>query len=350
MKEIDSRESELEIKRYLYGEMSDEECALLEEKFFDDDALFFEAVNMENQLVDLYARGKFPAAEIARFERSLENLPERRAKIANAVALQSFIAEEKPQEKHHAAAATANQTFWQKISEFFIVQTPAFSYAMAGLLFLLMLSSIFLLFDNRRKTDELAGLQNERQNDLQNKENSLQNQLTESQKRESQLKNQIDSERETSGDLTDQLESERQKRAQIETELERLRHENAARPTPQPQTPVIASIFLSPGIGTRGGGTVFENKNFTFERGTKRIVVRLALPADASKDERFSVQLNEKTAARDIAVRVSGSGQKALQLTVSPNDLLDGANKLTVLSATGAEISKYVFNVQRISK
>ena len=95
MTNADSKINEAEIKRYLYNEMTDDERARIEEEFFDDDELFFEVVSLENELVDFYARGKFPAAELARFERSLEALPERRAKIANAVALQSHIEAEK---------------------------------------------------------------------------------------------------------------------------------------------------------------------------------------------------------------------------------------------------------------
>ncbi len=222
---------------------------------------------------------------------------------------------------------------------------------MAGVLLLFTLSSIFLLFDNRRKTDELARLQTEWQGISQQKENDLQNELANLQKREGELKNQIDDERETSGDLTDELEGERQKRAEIESELKRLRQENSARPSPtqqqQTQTPIIASIFLSPGIATRGGGTTSETKNFSIEPGTKRIAVRLALPADANKSDRFSVRLNEKTVARDLAMLISSGGQKAVQLTVLPNDLLDGTNELSVVSAAGAEISKYVFYMQK---
>jgi hypothetical protein len=350
MTENNMNTNETEIKRYLYNEMSDEERAGFEENFFADDELFFKVVNLENDLVDRYASGKLAGEELARFERSLENLPERGTKVANAIALQTFIREEKPQESPISAASS--QSFWQRLSGFFTIKTPAFGYTMAGVLLLLTLSSIFLLLDNRRKTDELVRLQTERQVISQQKENDLQNELVNSQKREVELKNQIDDERETSGDLTDELEGERRKRGEIESELKRLRLENSARPSPtqqqqQTQTPIIASIFLSPGIATRGGGTTSETKNFSVERGTKRIAVRLALPADANKSDRFSVRLNEKTVARDLAMLISSGGQKAVQLTTSPNEVLDGANEFIVLSAAGAEISKYIFYMQK---
>ena len=348
MKELGSQQSESEIKRYLYGEMSEAERGQLEERFFGADALFYEVLNLENELVDRYANGKLGGAELARFERSLKNTPERRAKVANAVALAAFIAEERPQEKAVAVAVSAKQTFGQKLAQFFSIKTPAFAYTMAGLLVLFAVSSAFLLLDNRRKSDELARLQNEQSGNLQQKEIELQSRLANSQTRETDLQNQIDAERATSGDLTDELERERTRREQIEADIERLRRENAVRPTPTPKenAPVIASILLVPTFTTRGGGNSTA-KTFAVERGTKRIAVRLAFPDTAKTSERFSVALNEKTVAKDLAVLVSSGGQKAIQLTVSPNDLLNGANKIIVLNTTGTEVTQYVFNVQK---
>lgn len=347
MKQMNSQTSKSETERYLYGEMSDTEREQLEEKFFDDDEFFYSVVGLENELVDRYANGKLSGAELERFERALENAPERRAKIANAVALQAFIAEEKPQTESIVAAVQTRQTFGQRLAKLFSIQTPAVGYAMAGLFILFAVSIVFLLLDNRRKADELAQLQNERQTVFEQKEKDLQTRLADAQTRETELKNQIDTERATSGDLGEELTRERQRREQIQIDIERLRRENSLRPTPtepQQHAPVIASIFL-PNIGTRGGGTI--KQNFSIERGTKRIAVRLALPDDAKAGERFSVALNEKNVAKDLAVLVSSGGQKAVQLTVSPNDLLDGANKLTVTNAAGAEVSQYVFNMQK---
>lgn len=347
MKEFDSRQNESDIKRYLYGEMSDAERATFEEKFFGDDEFFYSVVDLENELIDRYASGRIDDAERRRFERALENAPERRAKIANARALQTFIAEERPQAKTVAADLSVKQTFGQKLAQMFSMKTPAFAYAMAGLLFLFAVSSAFLLLDNRRKSDELARLQNERQDGFPPAEKDLQTRLGDAKARENDLQNQIDDERETSGDLTDELTREKQRRERIEADLERLRKENSARPSPTPReesAPVIASIFLSP-MATRGGGSV--KQQFAVERGTKRIAVRLALPDDINKDERYSVSLNEKIAAKNLAVLVSSGGQKTVQLTVSPNDLLDGANKLIVRDEAGAEVTQYVFNMQK---
>lgn len=345
MKEINQQESEIE--RYLYFEMSEAEREQLEEKFFDDDEFFYSVVGLENELVDCYASGKLSRAELERFERALENAPERRVKIANAIALQTFIAEEKPQAKTVAADVSVKQTFGQRLAQMFSLQTPAFAYAMGGLLFIFALSSIFLLLDNRRKSDELARLQTERQGGFQQAEKDLQTQLGDAKRRENDLENQIDDERETSGDLTDELQREKQRRERIEADLERLRKENSARPTPTPReqsAPVIASIFLSP-LTTRGGGTV--KQNFAVERATKRIAVRLELPGETKTGERFSVRLNDKIIARNVAARAGADGQKTLQFAVSLSALIDGSNRLTALDANGREITAYDFFMRK---
>lgn len=352
MTDTNSNLDETEIKRYLYGEMTDAERDRLEEKFFADDELFFAVVNLENELVDLYALGKFPAGELLRFERSLKKVPERQVKAANAAALQTFIAEKRSEKRSEEKPIAINQTFGQKLAEFFTIKTPAFGYAVTALLFLLAVSSIFLLIEGARRGDELARLQTERQGNqviARQRQSELENQLANSQKQEADLKTQIDSERETSGDLTDELERERQKREQIENELERLRWEsNAVRPSPTPQlpAPIIASIFLTPMIATRGGNS--EAKKISVAPETKRIAVRLSMPADVKTDERFSVWLNDKTLAQNLAARLTTSGQKTIQLMISPKDLLDGLNKLIVADVAGKEISKYNFVAQKL--
>lgn len=342
----DSQLSDAEIKRYLYGEMAGEEQAAIEARFFENDELFFEIADAENRLVDLYVRGGLTGEELKRFERSLGKLPERRAKVANAVALQTFFEEEK--RSRPIADAVVEQTFRQRLADIFAFKTPAFGYAMGGLLFIFTLASILLLLENRRQSNELARLQNA---PINQREFELENELENARTRENELRTLIDAEREASGDLTDELESEKQRRERIQSELDRIKKERdrtPAVPTPKNEpAPVVASILLTPLIITRGEIGGLSAKNTSVERGTKRVAVRLALPDAVKPEERFSVRLNDQTAARDLAARTSRGGQKTIQLTVSPNDLIDGANKLSVIGADGREVSRYLFNTTK---
>ena len=344
MTETNSQLNEQEIKRYLFAETTDEERQTIEEQLFADDELFFEVVNTENELVDKFAANKLKGEDFTRFERSLELLPARREKVANAVALQTYIAEERTAEA--PIVVPAGQTFWQKLGEFFTIKTPAFGYSMAGLLVLFALATTILVLQNGQKNTELARLENERQEYEQSmrRQDELQNEIADLRRSESELQNRIDNEREASGDLTDELAKEAQRRRQAESELEKAKQQikipNPNPPPPQPATPTIATIFLKPGIITRDGtGTNLQKLNVAST--TRRVAVQFALPADTKPEERFTVQLNEKTIGNDVKARVGANGQKTIQLTVSPDALLDGANKLTVNNAEGKEVGKY---------
>ena len=345
---IENNSQNQEIKRYLYLEMTEEEHSAMEEKLFADDTLFFAISDLENELVDQYVRKQLTGEELTRFERSLEKLPKRRAKVANAVALQTFVAEER--EESAPAVVAVSQTFWQKLSEFFTIKTPAFGLAIGGLLVLFTLASVVLFLENRRQSNELANLQNNQNGNRSQREIELQNQIANAQKRESELQVQIDKERETSGDLTDELEIKKAQLKQVQSEIERLRKESIKIPVPTPkpkeQTPTIASLSLKPTIITRDPNPTAAQP-FTIERGTQRLAIRLTLPAEAKKEERYSVKLNEKPVAQNLAVRVAKDGQKSVQLTVSTSDVIDGVNRLTVIDATGNDVSKANNHVQR---
>ena len=137
-----SQINEKELKRYLYGEMTESEIEQIEDKIFADDNFFYDILNLENELVDLYVRRKLEPEEISRFENSLKNQPERQAKVANAIALQTIIEESKPIEKK---AEENKLTFWDSLKNFFTLHTLAVSSAMTALLLMFLLVPIVVL-------------------------------------------------------------------------------------------------------------------------------------------------------------------------------------------------------------
>ena len=101
-----------EMKRYLFGELSEKEREKLEDRFFEDSDYFYELTELENELVDKYAQGKLKGSELTRFEQSLARSPDRREKIANARAIRTLIIDEKP-------ALIPIATLGERISNFF---------------------------------------------------------------------------------------------------------------------------------------------------------------------------------------------------------------------------------------
>ncbi len=337
----DTQMNELEIKRFLFGEMSDEERDSVEEELFENDELFYEIADLENQLVDLYARKKLGGEELVRFERSLANLPERRTKIANAVALQTLIDEERPLEK----AVPVATTIWQRIADLFKVNTLAFGYSMATLLLLFAVATVFLVIDNRRKSSEIADLQNNQPREWEQKQKELESKLATFNERVEELKKEAESQGSAGDRISGELENVSEEKERIEKELEELRKERKLTPTPkpnQPSAPTLATFLLTPTLSSRGGGNT-SSRNLSVERETKRITMRLVLPDEVKNDEKLSVKLNDKI----IASNLTPGGKTSIRITISPEDLADGLNRLSVVDAAGKEISKYIFNLKK---
>lgn len=333
-----------ELKRYLYAEMSREESDALEEKLFLDDALFYETVDLENRLVDRYAGGKLSAAETLRFERSLEKSPERKQKAANAVALRNYIEEERaPIASVAAQTEIATPTFWRKLADIFTIESPLLGSAMAGLLVIFTIAGVFLVLDSRRKGQELARLQNEKE-----AIETLQNQIADTEKRLTELNNQLETRDEERDELIKTLGSDQQRIQQLQGELEKPRPETnkPLPPTPKPAAPTIASILLSPTLGARGG-TGDKVKTASLAANTKKLAINLSLSDEVKKEDKLSISLNEKPFLQNVAPRVSADGKKSVSLTIPTGNLPEGANKLTVNDSEGKEITKYIFNVDK---
>jgi len=196
----------------------------------------------------------------------------------------------------------------------------------------LAISTALLVILDRQKNEELARLKNQ-----QAVEADLTLEIESLRQKESYLQNAIDNERDASGDLADELDRERQRRGELERELQRIG--NGVVGT-QPAAPIIASLLLMPS-GGRGGASTPEVK---IGPSTKRVSMRVSLPEEVTPDDRLTVQLNQKVAARDLSPRISG-GSRTVNLTVPTRQLITGKNQLDVFDADGKTVSNYGFNV-----
>lgn len=342
------------IKKYLFAEMNLKDTESFEEKLFLDDDFFHEVVDAENDLIDLYAAGKLSGAQVLRFEKSLEKFPERREKIANAVALQSFIAEEKEAaESAFEVAAAANQTptLWEKLQSFFTM--PALTFVMSGILVLFTVLSVFLVLDNQKKADELARLQNEglgNESVQQQIAKDLRGKLSQAETAENQLQTKIDDQREATGELTEELERERRLREKLRRELEESQQkQNSDKPaetvqTPEIATPRVASIKLTPAINNPNESSI---RKTSVGENTSLVAVNLSLPAEVKQNERFTVKLNDKNFLENVRAQTSSDGKKIISLTVQTKNLLSGKNKFSVIDANGKEITAYLFEINK---
>ena len=112
------------IRRYLLGDLPENERAQIEDAFLGDAALFEEIEDAENDLIDEYVGGNLSEPESAQFENHYLALPENRARLRAAELLKN----EREKETRIAdapAAASAQKEIsdapgvWQSIAAFF---------------------------------------------------------------------------------------------------------------------------------------------------------------------------------------------------------------------------------------
>ena len=316
-----------EMKRFLFQEFNEKEREAFEERFFADGDFFYDLMDLENDLVDRYTIGKMSAAESARFEKNLPKSPERREKVANSIALHSFIAEQKSE--------FIKPTFWGKIVCFFNFQKHIFQYSTAALLVLLMIGIGILLVERARYGNELARLQNEqnqRADELKRQENELQEQIRQVQEREQNLQKELENANGQTEIFNKQIEREKNEKLKLEREVEIIRKEKSKIPIEKPketqppqQTPIITTLL--PYSGGKGGGD--DIKIIRIRPNTEKIRLNLKIPI-VSSSESFDIKLNGESMASGQKPFLSKSGNRILSVTLSTEKLNETEHSLTL--------------------
>ena len=332
-----------ELKRYLFYEASDAERGQIEERFFDDDELFYELLDLENDLTDRYARNELGDSDKKRFAASLEKSPERRVKLANANALQSFIKAESVVPTPLAIEKEPSN-FWERFNAFFGLNAANFQFAAAALLFLLLAGIGFLIYERQRNAGELARLresENQRTAQIEQQEAALREQLEKVRESERNLQTELGGERGQTEILNEQLSREQAEKARLTREIEALRKQKQL-PVLQPIAPTIATtVFLSP-IGGKGNGG--EVKTVRLSPNATTVSATLQIPKE-SVAETFSVRLNSALLGENIKLRSTKSGNNFITVNLPAKSLSFESENL--LTATGDDGSRYNFALRR---
>ena len=331
------------LKRYLFDEAGETERRLLESRFFDDDVLFYELLDLENDLTDRYARNELDENDRRRFAASLKKSPERRAKLANAESLQLFIREES-KSAALAAPEKAQSNFWEKLANLLGLNAANFQYAAAALLFLLLTGIAFLIYERRRDGQELARLRGneiERAAELQRREKALQEQLETVEEREENLRTELAEKSGQTDILTEQLTLEQTEKTRLMRELENLKLQKTIQsPKSQPFAPTTATVILAP-IGGKGGN---DAEIIRVNQNAATVSATLQIPKESAA-EIFSVRLNSAPLAGNLKPRRTTSGNQYLRI-VFPAKSLSSARE-NLLTATGGDGSRYNYILRR---
>jgi hypothetical protein len=137
--------------RYLLGELSEQEQAALEEKYFSDPQVFNEVLRVESELVDAYARGQLSTEMRERFEQSYLKHPARRERVEFARALTTRI-----DERERTPQSVQRISWKQRLLAVVGGQRPALRFATALVVVLIVLAGVWLFVNTRRKQQREA--------------------------------------------------------------------------------------------------------------------------------------------------------------------------------------------------
>jgi hypothetical protein len=293
------------IQRYLLGELTESEQAALEQEYFNDQQLFEQIVEVENDLVDKYARGLLSTPTHDRFRDYYLDHAQRRARARFAEALRAKLDEARDVE---VATSTSTETWLERLFKVLLGPRLAWAFSIAVLLFAVLAGWFFI--ETRRLRQELARTESERVA-RESRERELQQQVT-----------------------NEQLRAEK-----LSQELERLRMQpEAASPSPSSEDKLastFATLILTIG-GTR-----------STDGGSPSV---LHIPA-RTEQVRLQLNLRENNYSRYQAVLQSAGGNTIFtsrQLTAVNKKT--GANLALVVPARIFPAGDYILTLRGVSK
>lgn len=188
-------EDDSAIKRYLLGELTEEDQQTLEERLLTDNGYFERLQLLEDELVDDYARGSLTPGEQEKFDSFFLCTPERYQKLRFASALKKYV----------STAPVANQSrvvdtdprvmsSWQLLKLSLFGRNPVLGYSLAAVLLLIALGGAWSMDRYWRLQDQLEGI------------------IAKNSTTEEELQRRLGEQRARSGQLAEELERERRRR------------------------------------------------------------------------------------------------------------------------------------------
>jgi len=157
--------------QYLLGELGEVERSEIAERYFKDDDLFDELLDVENELLDKCARGSLNEKEQEAFKSYLDSLPDGQQKLAVATALIQFTDEDKERAQQFLNEyVPGGIPWWQSLLKSPSRPPAMLQYIMAAGLVVMVLGLLFLFSqfrqlrnDNDQLRAQLASLEREKE-------------------------------------------------------------------------------------------------------------------------------------------------------------------------------------------
>jgi hypothetical protein len=315
------------VSQFLLGEVSEEQKAQLEERFFNDDEYFDYMLALEDELIDDYAQGALSKHERELFEKRFLNSPERRSRVEFAKALHKTASLETAAQAERTVVATESKSsWWQGLLALIGFQGSAMQFALAAATIVLLLGCAWLAFESSRLRNQLTQLEAARTQ----KEKETADQVAEQRSRNEQL----------AGDL----ERERNEREQTERQLaqEKERREKAS----PGGLGALVSFVLTAGLLRDEQGV----KRLAIPQSAEQVRLQLTIRrAGEYTSYRAALQTIDGAPVWNQVARKANPSGKAVVVNLPGNLLKSGDYKLALTGLTAAgnveEIDNYYFSV-----
>lgn len=313
--------------QYLLGELDEVERSEIAERYFKDDDLFDELLEVENELLDKWARGLLNEKEQEAFKNYLDNLPDGQQKLAVARAMTQFTDEDKERAQQFINEyVPADIPWWQSLLKSPSKPRAMLQYITAASLVVLVLGLLFLFSQFRQvrhDNDQLRA----RLGSLEREKGSHE---------ESARSSPSDAGAERIRQLEEQLKVEQQANEAQAQHLASL----------QPAMPVVVSWALTPALRSMG-----SPDKVTLPHSAKFVSITLPIGSTAQiAGARAIIQTNTGEQRREQSGLRANKTGTAVSLTLPASYFTETSYKMTLVlkDKDGVELSQdFYFAVTR---
>jgi hypothetical protein len=247
------------VRRYLLGELSEDEREQVEQRLMTEDDLYQQLLLAEDDLVDEYVSDTFPKHDRDKFAHFLQ-VPELRQDVKFAAALRKHALKVVPQATTEVTtkAARASLLDWFRA----IFMRPATGISLAVALLTTSLLATWLATQNSRLRRQVEQL-HARQTPTPAPPQELQEELTSQRLRNEQLSAELRREQELRAEMSRTLQQPQDKQP-TPTQT----------PKPSAESRAFVAFTLTPGLVRESG----EWKKFSLNPGTREVRMRLDIP------------------------------------------------------------------------
>jgi len=319
------------IRRYLLGELPEEERELVEQRLMSDDDLYQRLLLAEDDLIDEYVSGALSEQDRAKFSRRFLHVPELRQDVRSVTALRNYALKTAPKVTTERSPAPTSFSLFDRVRKIFM--RPVVGFALAAALLAAVGLAVLLAAQNsqlRKQVEQLHARQSPPSVP------------------QPEQRDELAAERLHNEQLSEELQRQKELLAEESRKLQQAQGQQMQTPTPVPNSRSgVSSVFAF----ALGAGAVRESgelKRVSVPRGAREVNVRLDLAANDYRSYRAVLQTVEGREVLSSRGRRGGGGT-FVQLNIPARLLMPGDYRIRLSgvnpSGEAEEIDSYYFRV-----